>query len=154
MVSSNIDYWLQVLTPLKPVRHPFYQNSKAYLEFSVFFSPMSVQLHGHLRDSPVTRLPRRLWQQFELRVADHRRARKPHPAGLQRLRPGATLWLPDSAGWRVAGPLHGRWGAVTPHQQLQRPAAGVPGWPFHVWPGLQHLLQQWVKLDNHFILQL
>lgn len=88
---------------------------------------MFVQLHGRLRDSPVPGLPRRLRQQFELRVADHRRAGKPHPADLQRLRLGATLRLPDGAGRRVAGPLHGRRGAVTPHQQLQRPAAGVPG---------------------------
>lgn len=88
---------------------------------------MSVQLHGRLRDSSVSGLPRRLWQQFELRLADHRRSGKPHSADLQRLRPGATLRLPDGPGRRVAGTIHRRRGAVTPHQQLQCPAAGVPG---------------------------
>lgn len=47
-----------------------------------FSSPLHVQLHSPLRDSPLTRLPRRIWEQHELCVAHPIRTRLQNPLGI------------------------------------------------------------------------
>lgn len=125
---------------------------KTFFLTNHFYHPssLSVELHRTYGYSPLTGLPRRVWEQPELRVADSVRAWKPYSPGLQRLWLGGSLWHPDSKGRGAAwlcsdGPLHWDRSAISPHEQQQHPPPGVPSWPLHVWPRLQHHLQQYVS---------
>lgn len=57
-------------------------------------SPLFLQLHGANGDCAVSRLPRGLREQPQLRLADHLRAWHQDSFGIQRLWPGASLWFP------------------------------------------------------------
>lgn len=123
--------------------------SDRYFHFSPLCpaSPVFLQLYGANGDCAVSRLPRGLREQPQLRLADHLRARHQDSSGIQRLWPRASLWLPHYQGWgpvreRYDGPFLWRWGSLSPHVQQQRAAAGVSGGPLDVRQRIQHHLQQ------------
>lgn len=120
-------------------------NHYLYISPPLSPSPLFLQLYRSHGDSVVSWLPRGLWKQPQLRVADYLWAWHQNPLSLQWLWPGASLWLPHYQRW---GPvrshntrtlLRGR-SSFPPDVQQQRAAAGVSGWSLYVWAGVQHHL--------------
>lgn len=107
----------------------------------LYHSSLLFQLHCSHGDCIVSGLPRGLWKQPQLCVADHLWAWHQNTPGLQWFWPGAPLWLPDDQRWGpiwsyVARTLLWGWSSFTPDFQQQRSAAGVSGWSLDVWTWL------------------
>lgn len=108
-------------------------------------SPVFLQLHCSHGNGVVPWLPRGLWEQPELRMADHLGAWLQNPPGLQWLWPGATLWLPHHQRWgpirrHNIGSLLRGWGSLSPDVQQQHFAVRISGWSFYVRARVQHHL--------------
>lgn len=150
VVTESLNITGAVKSAVKQIASPGicqFCNHYRSVYFSVSHSPLFLQLHCSHGDSAVSWLPRRLWEQPQLRMADNFWAGLQNSLGLQWLWLGASLWFPHHQRWRPVrghntGALFRRRGSFSPDVQQQRPAAGVSGWSLHVRPRVQYHLQQ------------
>lgn len=108
---------------------------------SCYRSPLHVQLHSSLRNCPLPRLPRRLWEQHELRLAHPIRSGLQNSLSIQWLWSWGALRFPNCERWRDKWCRRHRevlwsWESFPSDFQHQHTEAGVSGWSLHVRKGI------------------